>query len=406
MQSVNIDDVKPGMILATNLEQSGRMLLPAGSVLTSSNIAVFKRQGIEDIKILTSEKIEPDEESIDRAFIYVRDYFMYVDHDHPAMIQMFDIAVYKTAVKLMEGWRLPTAEEQTVTGFEDMHDLFYRDEGSVEDVVDAELKLASFPDIFFKVKEAVADTQSSAQHIADVVGLDVGLSAQLLKLVNSPLYGFPSEISSLVRAVAMVGGSELCTLALGLSTVGYFRDIPPELIDMRSFWIHSLTCGVFSKIIAEQVQGVVPEEMFTAGLLHDVGRLILFKKMPCSAVQAMIYARENFVPLCEAEDMVLGFNHTDVAKLMFEKWNFPQNLIDIISSHHSPKKSVKSKEAGIIQLADNLALSVGIAEGGMYVLPGVEVGVWEQLGVDAERLTQIVTDYDYQIKELFNTFFD
>lgn len=406
MQSISIEDVVPGMILAANIEHSGRMLLPSGSVLTNSNIAVFKRQGIESVQIISADKVEPDEESIDRAFMYVRDYFMFVDHNHPAMIQMFDISVYKTAVKLMEGWRLPTIEEQTVLGLDDMRDLFYRDEGTVEDVVDDELKLASFPDIFFKVNEAVSDDQTSAQHIAEVVGLDVGLSTQLLKLVNSPLYGFPSEISSLVRAVALIGGRELCTLALGLSTIGYFRDIPPELIDMRSFWMHSLTCGVFSKIIAEQVDGVGPEEMFTAGLLHDVGRLILFKKMPCSAVQAMIYARENFIPLVEAEDMVLGFNHTQIARSMFEKWNFPKNLIEIISSHHAPNRSELPKEAGILQLADNLALAVGISEGGMYVLPGVEEGVWENLGINEEKLAEIVKNYDTQIKELFKTFFN
>lgn len=406
MQSVSIDEVKPGMILAANIEKSGRLLLPAGSILTNSNITIFKRQGVESVLIITSEEQEPDEQSIDRAFMYVRDYFMFVDHDHPAIVRMFDIAVYKTALKLMEGWRLPTLEEQTVVELDDMRDLFYRDEGSVEDVVDDELKVASFPDIFFKVKEAVSATNSSAEHIAEVVGLDVGLSTQILKLVNSPLYGFPSEISSLTRAVALIGGKELCTLALGLSTIGYFRDIPPELVDMRSFWMHSLTSAVFCKVIAEQIEGVTPEEMFTAGLLHDVGRLILFKKMPCSAVQAMIYARENFIPLVEAEDMVLGFNHTDVAREMFKRWNFPPRLIDIISTHHSPKNSENYRETAVLQLADNLTLAVGVSEGGMYVLPGIENGVWENLEIDENGLTEIVRDYDHQIKELFNTFFD
>ena len=195
-------------------------------------------------------------------------------------------------------------------------------------------------------------------------------------------------------------------MALGLSTIGYFKDIPPELIDMRAFWMHSLTCGVFSKVIAEQVDGVVPEMMFTAGLLHDVGRLILFKKMPYSAVQAMLFARENFIPLVEAEDVILGFNHSQIARCMLEKWNFPPALTEIISSHHAPGKSEMKKEAGILQAADNLALAVGIADGGMYVLPGVDDEVWDLLGVDAESLKNIVEKYDYQIKEIFNTFFN
>lgn len=405
MQTVSIDDVQPGMVLAMDLSQGGRMLLPSGSVLTNKNITVIKKQGIESLNIIASETVEPDEESIDKAFIYARDYFMFVNHDDPVVMQLFDLAVYKTATRIMEGWRLPTKDEQNVTGLDEMRDLFFRDEGTIEDIVDAELKIASFPDIFFKVKKAVDDSKNTAEHIAEVVGLDVGLSTQLLKLVNSPLYGFPSEINSLVRAVALIGGKELCTLALGLSTVGYFKNIPPELIDMRSFWMHSLTCGVFSKVIAEKVDGVVPEIMFTAGLLHDIGRLILFKKMPYSAVQTMLFARENFVPLIEAEDMILGFNHSQIARCMLEKWNFPTTLTEIISNHHSPNKSELKKEAGILQVADNMALAVGIAEGGMYVLPGVNEEIWELLGIDADMLKTIVENYDYQIKELFNNFF-
>ena len=205
MQTVNIEDVQPGMILATDLKQGNRMLLPAGSVLTNKNIAVFKNQGIESVQIVPSGVSEPDEESIDNAFVYTRDYFMFVNHDDPVIMHMFDVAVYKLALRLMEGWRLPTKDEQHVTALDDMRDLFFRDEGSIEDIVDAELKVASFPDIFFKVKEAVEDSKSTAGDIAEVVGLDVGLSTQLLKLVNSPLYGFPSEINNLVRAVALIG---------------------------------------------------------------------------------------------------------------------------------------------------------------------------------------------------------
>ncbi|TIH12115.1 HDOD domain-containing protein [Marinifilum sp. JC120] len=405
MQTVSIDDVQPGMVLAVDLVHGGRMLLPTGSVLTNKNISVIKNQKIESLQVVSSGAAEPDEESIDKAFIYARNYFMFVNHDDPVVMQLFDVAVYKTAIRLMDGWRLPTKDEQHVTALDDMRDLFFRDEGTIEDIVDAELKVASFPDIFFKVKDVVEDSKSTAEHIAEVVGLDVGLSTQLLKLVNSPLYGFPSEINNLIRAVALIGGKELCTLALGLSTIGYFKDIPPELIDMRSFWMHSLTCGVFCKVIAEKVDGVVPEMMFTAGLLHDVGRLILFKKMPYSAVQTMLFARENFIPLVEAEDITLGFNHSDVARCMLEKWNFPPTLTEIISNHHAPSKTVRQKEAGILQVADNLALAIGIADGGMYVLPGVDKEIWEVLGIDVETLKVIVDDYDYQIKELFNNFF-
>ncbi len=394
------------MILSEDLTHAGRMLLPAGSAITENHIPIFKRQGIESLEVEPGPEAEPDDETVEEAFEYAREFFMYVDHDHPLMSAIFDISVRKTALKLMKGWTPPSEAERTAVEFEHLRDLFYRDEGSVDEVVNAEVEVASFPDIFFKVNEVLSDPKSSAEDVARVVGMDVGLSAKLLKLVNSAMYGFPSKIENLSRAVALVGGEELSTLALGLSTIGYFKDIPPELIDMRTFWWHSIGCGIFAKIIAQKKPGVSPETLFTAGLLHDVGRLVLYKKMPYASVQAMLYARENFVPLIEAEDMCLGFNHTDISAILLKRWQFPELLTEIISNHHSPLNSEYKIESAILQVSDNLANAVGISEGGMYVMPGIDAGAWEMLGIELDQIPEFVKMYDRQISELMKAFFD
>lgn len=405
MPTIAIEDITAGMTLAEDLMHLGRMLLPAGTVITDNHISILKRQGVESCNIQGSALGDPDEETIEKAFEYTREFFMYVDHDHPLMGAIFDAAVKRTALKLMQGWTIPTEEQRTAVAFDNLRDLFYRDEGSVDDVVNAEVDLASFPDIFLKINEVLSDPKASSDDVARIVSMDVGFSAKLLRLVNSAMYGFPSKIESISRAVTLVGGQELSTLALGLSAISYFKDIPPELIEMKTFWKHSLSCGIFAKILANEVPGISCETLFTAGLLHDVGRLVLYKKMPYASVQAMLYARENFVPQIEAEDMCLGFNHTDIASVLLKRWGFPDLLTEIISHHHSSLNSSHKVESAILQVSDNLANAVGIADGGMYVMPGIDAGAWEMLSIDIENIPEFIELHDVQINELMKAFF-
>ncbi len=103
---------------------------------------------------------------------------------------------------------------------------------------------------------------SSAKDIAEVVSTDVALSTKLLKLVNSPLFGLTQKVDSIERAVSYVGEEELSNLALGITAIRYFKDIPPELIDMQTFWRHSLSCGIFAKLIASNYKDMSDETFF------------------------------------------------------------------------------------------------------------------------------------------------
>lgn len=236
-----------------------------------------------------------------------------------------------------------------------------------------------------------------------MVSTDIGLSGKLLKLVNSPFYGLATHVDSIARAIAMVGMKELSTLALGISTINFFKDIPPELIDMKVFWKHSLSCGVFGKLLAGKM-GLKSERFFTAGLLHDAGRLIIFKNMPYASVQALLFARRSMIPMVEAEKEVLGYDHTEVGRLLLASWKFPDSLVELIAHHHSSYSATDPREAAVIQLADNLANAAEISSGGMFVLPGMAEGAWERLGLKPEDLNAIFETHDRHINEIAKAF--
>ncbi len=332
---------------------------------------------------------------------YVRNFFLYTDPDNAAILQMYRLAVYRTARALAEGWNMPTVDVRTARNLEYLRDNFEPGHAAVMDVVASETQLASFPDVYFRIRKVLDSPNSSAEHISREISNDLGLTAKLLRLVNSPFYGLAHTVDDVSHAIAIVGVEEVSSLALGMSAINVFKDIPQELIDMKSFWKHSISCGVFAKLISSRIKGLPVDRFFTAGLLHDVGRLIIFKKMPYASVQMLLYARENQLPIVESEVDHLGFDHTVVAQHLLTAWKFPSSIVDCLVHHHTPSQAEDQVAASILQVADNMANTMEISSGGMYLLPGLEAGAWERTGLSPNDLVEIVGLFDTHIDELF-----
>ncbi|CCH49531.1 HDOD domain-containing protein [Pseudodesulfovibrio piezophilus] len=401
-----LEELAAGMVLASDLKaEDGRLLFKSGTELEDRHLELLRRVGATQAEV--EEDLGPlDEETLRDIEDYVRDFFLYVNPDFPPAVELFHFVLELTAKAVASGWELPDANTRRAANVEHMEDIFLKGMGSPEVIASHETELTSFPDIYFRIREILQDESASSEKIAQVVSTDMSLAAKLIKLVNSPLYGFPQSIDSISRAVTLVGAKELSTLALGISAINYFKDIPPELVDMGTFWRHSITCGVFSKILAGTQTGLSTERFFIAGLLHDVGRLIMFKKLPYASTEAMLFARENSIPLVEAENSIMDFNHTDISKALLAAWQFPQSLSDIINFHHNPMEFANSLEPAIVHIADNLANAMAISEGGMYVLPGIDEAAWELLGIaPSPFLEEAALQYQEQIDTIMSAFF-
>lgn len=335
---------------------------------------------------------------------YVRNFFMYTDHDNDAIAELYRLSVFRTSAALGLGWEIPDEDARLTRNTEYLKDTFTPGMVDPKSLADSEAQLASFPDVYFRIKEVLDSPTSSAEDVARIVSNDMELTAKLLKLVNSPFYGLLETVEDVAHAIALVGVTEVSNLALGISAIKVFKDIPPELMDVKTFWKHSVSCGVFAKLIASRIDGLKADKFFTAGLLHDVGRLIIFKKLPYASVQTLLYARENMLPLVDAERDVLGFDHTDVGNMLLNEWRFPSSLVDAMTWHHKPSGAQDPLAASIIQLADNMTNAMEIPMGSMYVLPGMEKGAWERLPLKPSDLVSIVGLFDNHIDELFASF--
>ena len=392
------------MVLAKDVKgPDGSVAISSGTTVDESVMDKLDMLGAGYVFIKPGDADLDQELTFRRVEEHVRKFFQYVDPDLDAFLELFRISMEKTWTEVENGWDLPCESELTAQNVEHMRDLFFKGRATVEDLVKHETSLASFPDIYFKIKQVLDSPTSSADDIAKVVSADPAMSTKLLKLVNSPVFGFATKIDSVPHAVSLAGTNEIATLALGISAINYFKGIPTELIDMKVFWRHSLSCAVFAKLLATAL-GLPSDRFFTAGLLHDTGKLIMYKNMPYASVQALIYARSNIVPLVEAEEEVLDFTHCDVAQSLLDQWDFPTDLESLIIHHHNPMQAKDRKGAAVIQLADNMANAVAISSGGMFVLPGMDEGAWDLLGLNPNELGAMVAMHDRNIDAITSAF--
>jgi HD-like signal output (HDOD) protein len=244
--------------------------------------------------------------------------------------------------------------------------------------------LVSPPHICVRITELLADPQSTARAIGEVIGQDPGLTARLLRLVNSPFYGFRARVDTVSRAVALVGQNAVHNLAVAVSVVRSFSDIPNELVNMDTFWRHGVYCGLIAKDCAARVGILHPERLFVAGLLHDLGSLLLYQGCPDASREALLVANGDEGVLYQAEVETFGFSHAELGGRLMTRWGLPEALADAVACHHLPAAArVAAMEAATLHVAEALANRSRI---GAFAEQGsgeaaIDGAAWETLGV-------------------------
>ncbi len=249
------------------------------------------------------------------------------------------------------------------------------------------IKIFSPPEVFLRLNNVVNNTRSSVTDIGNIISEDQGLTVRLLKIANSSLYGFPSKIETIFQAVLIIGAKQIRDLTLATSVVRLFKGIPEDLITMETFWRHSIACGVIARIIAGYRREPNVETFFTAGILHDVGRLIMYTMMPdeCRNILSDIAKQPQL--LFKAERESLGFDHTDVGGLLLREWKLPQNLTEAIAYHHNPDKiSQYQIEAATTHVADILAHAMQLGSSGEKYIPRLSEEAWTKLSFRTSML--------------------
>ncbi len=194
------------------------------------------------------------------------------------------------------------------------------------------------PHVVARILQISGDESTTVREISQVIGGDPRLTGQLLRIVNSAYFGFSRRIATIPEATVILGTQAIRNLIIGAAVSNFFGG-KSKLLDRARLWRHSLACAIAARKVAERVSGLDGEEAFTAGLLHDFGRLALERHLADYYARALQKAREGGSALLAAEEQTLGMSHAWLSGWLARKWNLPSVLGEAMSWHHQPESA-------------------------------------------------------------------
>jgi HD-like signal output (HDOD) protein len=258
----------------------------------------------------------------------------------------------------------------------------------------------SLPEIYERLTEVINHPRSSIEDITRVISTDQGLTARLLKLANSPLFGYFTKIDSIGKAATIIGTQQLQSMALAVSVMEVFVGVPENLISMKSFWQHSIACGITARALAVYRREANVERVFAAGILHDVGRLLICTSMPEVFARIISISRNENLLLQKVEEELLGYTHATVGGKLLEKWCIPASISEPVACHLSPDTARKFPlEAAFVHVADIICKSQNFGSNGEYFVQPLEPSAWTRLDISAASIPEIIRHVEPKLDE-------
>jgi putative nucleotidyltransferase with HDIG domain len=262
--------------------------------------------------------------------------------------------------------------------------------------------LPTLPRTVLKITELVNNPKTSARDLAGIINDDQVLTARLLKLVNSSFYGFPQRISTVTNAIVLLGFDAIRSLLLTTSVFDCFAGRhKTRKQDQENFWDHSLGCAVGAKVIGSYLRYDKIEELFVAGLLHDIGKIVEMLYLPKEFAKVAAAVHKENILMITAESNVLGYSHAEIGKLLAEKWNLPVKLGQVIAHHHQPASAGSFiLEASIVHLADILCRALDMGYGGDPKIPPLDRLAWQSIKINTDSIEPIMATMQVEYRDI------
>ena len=273
------------------------------------------------------------------------------------------------------------------------------------DVAEMISELVPLPEICMHVNEMASRDDCSVKEISAVISADPALTTRLLRLANSPFYGFSNRIDTVQRAVMVIGTQGLRDLVVAAYAVDAFSRVSTELVDLRAFWRHSMFCGLVTRQLAARMSLLHRERLFVAGLLHDVGKLAMYSAVP--ELVEVILARFQVWdgPLYRAEESILGFHHGHVGAELMAMWRLPECLQHVAAGHHHPDMDGPcATETALVHLANNIANLAGYGDSRLDDRVEFLESAWEHCRLSEELVDGVIAQANVQLKDVMSSF--
>lgn len=271
--------------------------------------------------------------------------------------------------------------------------------------------LPTLPQVASRLIQIINDPLTSSSDIAFIIGQDIALSSKVLRLANSAFYGIPRTITSINHAIVILGFKVINTMVLSLTVFDLFPENKKSasLFDRKAFWLHSLSCGLICKQLTAKMSRFImfdQEEAFCAGLLHDIGKVVMEQYMHEDFHKSLELAHQKKIPLFEAENHVFGFSHTQVAEWLTSGWSLPPEIELPLVHHHALIHDPQYLDIiSLCHLADWLCYETGMSISKDYVPPTLDSNCLSHLMLSESDIDDIKKNLPAEIEKT-SIFFD
>lgn len=264
---------------------------------------------------------------------------------------------------------------------------------TIADLFKGDSQLASPPNVYFELQRIIDDPNKSLSDAGFIIEKDPALSMRLLKMVNSAFFGLPRSCTTINRAIMLVGIKELQNLVLATVIIDKFSSMPGGLLSMHDFWARSLRCALLSKELC-RYQKIAQDldAIFICGLLHDIGQLVFYRRIPVLAREVGLLVEATGIDEVQAETKIIGFDHYQTGAELAKLWLLPEIIITTMAEHNHPDYSGAFAEAAaIVRAASNIGKT------------DIEYVLVEN--IPANDLSHIIDKIHDQFEEIFKIFY-
>lgn len=253
--------------------------------------------------------------------------------------------------------------------------------------------LATIPMMVKKLLEAFDNPELSLRDIAAFVSNDPVLTTHLLKAVNSPFFGFTGRVTSITQALLLLGLNAAKGLLLGVEVFRHTRGL-------EELWLHSVGTALVARVTGQKAGLKETEELFVAGLLHDIGKVFLSIKLPDEYHRALTLTDTRGTFIIDTEKEIFDTTHAEVAGWVLERWHLSPRLIEPIRYHHEPSLAKKqSAETAVVHFSDVISRAGGFGSGGDALVPRIDESAWTRLNLSRTQIKNILSESEEAMQE-------
>jgi HD-like signal output (HDOD) protein len=256
----------------------------------------------------------------------------------------------------------------------------------VQDVISS----VPLPETYTTIRTLVDDGSVSIRELSETVSRNPVLTERIMQLANGPLFGFPVKIDSVQHAIGILGKTQLHDLVLSSTVMHLFRYFPNPLIDTEVFKTRAIYCGLVSRLLGSLFNALDGERFFVAGLLHEIGHLILFSQLPEISLEIMKRAKESHRPLHVVERELMGYDYAEVGAELLIAWQIPGCFEETTRNHLKPAEAPQfTMETAAVHIANHMTIKEELCEDALGLLPAIDPRAWEITGLDEDVLPSI-----------------